>query len=447
MSTAGATTPSLALVKYALDNGLEVILHEDHRQPLVAVNVWYHVGAFAEEPGKSGFAHLFEHLMFQGSAHVPGDKHARYLEEVGVSGLNGTTDFDRTAFFETVPKNELELALWLEADRMGWLAPALSTAVLDERRAVVKDERRQRFEDAPYGIAREKLWHAVFPPSHPYRGMGIGSIADLDNATLDDVRRFYDSYYAPSNATLCIAGDIDPLATRALVDKYFGTLPPWPRPRPRAVAAPTLTQELRIDHEEAVGTVPLVEMLWLTPGRGKPGHREVEVLARVLGDGIASKMRDALLVQSDLAVEVAVVQQAMAEVSTFSIMATVRPEVAPDEVLNTIQSQLDYLADVPVAPEDVARAVKRIESERVFALQETAARADVFQNDNHYAGDPGAFSAELSHYRAITADAVMAALAQHLVKDRRAILVAVPKATSHAAAAPSTGAPGTKEAP
>jgi predicted Zn-dependent peptidase len=449
-----AATPTLAFEKYTLDNGLEVILHEDHRQPTATVNVWYHVGAFAEEPGKTGFAHLFEHLMFQGSAHVDGDKHFKLLEEAGSAIINGTTDFDRTNYFETVPKNELELALWLEADRMAWLMPAMSQAKLDEQRGVVKNERRQTTEGVPYGLAEEKLWQAVFPVAHPYHGSVIGSMADLDRASLDDVRRFYDDYYAPSNATLCIAGDITPAEAKKLVDKYFRTLPSWPKPKQHIVTPPAIAQELRVDHVETVGAVPLVELLWLTPARGQPDQRELEVLARVLGDGIASKLQDALLVQSELAQDVSVSQMAMANVSAFVVRVVVRPGVSPDDVLNTIQAQLDYLNDVPVAPEEVTRALNRIETERTFALQMGFVRADVLQDGNHFAGDPGAFVTELAQYRAINADAVMAAMKKHLTKEHRAVLVAVPSGASSstpdaAAAAPaaSAAADAPKESP
>ena len=443
-----APAVGLPFEKYTLDNGLEVILHEDHRQPTVTVNVWYHVGAFAEQRGKTGFAHLFEHLMFQGSAHVDGDKHFKYLEEAGAAIVNGTTDFDRTNYFETVPKNELELALWLEADRMAWLMPTMTQAKLDEQRGVVKNERRQTTEGVPYGLAEEKLWQAVFPVDHPYHGSVIGSMDDLDAASLGDVRRFYDDHYAPSNATLCIAGDIAPADAKKLVDKYFRSLPSWPKPKARSVPAPSIASEIRIDHAETVGAVPLVEVLWLTPARGQPDQRELDVLARVLGDGIASKLQDALLVQSELAQEVSVSQMAMANVSAFTIRVVVRPGVAPDDVLNTIQAQLDYLGDVPVSPEEVARALNRIETERTFALQMGFVRADVLQDGNHFDGDPGAFVAELAKYRTITADAVMAAMKKHLSKEHRAILVAVPAAAGASpSAAPADAATEPKGTP
>lgn len=437
--------PTLAFEKYTLDNGLEVIIHEDHRQPQVAVDVWYHVGAFEEERGRTGFAHLFEHLMFQGSTHVPPEAHFRLLEEAGSALLNGTTDYDRTNYYEVVPRHEVELALWLEADRMGWLS--MNQATLDEQRGVVKNERRQTTEAQPYGLAREKLWQAVVPGYHPYHGAVIGSQADLDAATLDDVRRFYDRYYAPSNATLCIAGDITVADARKLVDKYFRTLPQWPKPEKPQVSAPTISSTIRINHDETVGVLPWVEMLWLVPGRGQPDEIELEVLAHVLGDGISSKLQEALLVNNELAQAVEVELETMANVSAFRIGAVVRPGVDPEEVLNTIQAQLDYLKEIPIQPDEVARARRRLETEQVFALETGLVRAEVLQEHNHYERDPGAFTARLQKLRGVTDTSVMAALGRHLVKERRAILVAAPKAVVEDAAAPATPAAVAPAAP
>ena len=280
--TAGGAVPELAFERFTLDNGLDVILHQDARLPVACVDVWYHVGAFHEDAGRTGFAHLFEHLMFQGTPHVPGDSHFKLLEQAGASFTNGTTDFDRTNYFEVVPKNELELALWLESDRMGWLMQGVDQAKLDEQRKVVKNERRQSVENAPYGLADEKLWQAMFPPAHPYWGYVIGSMADLDSASLADVRAFYDTYYAPSNATLVIAGDIDTAQTKALVRKYFDTLPKWTKPAGKTVAPPALTQEVRVDAVDAVAQLPRVQVQYFTPPMFAPGAADLEVLAGVL---------------------------------------------------------------------------------------------------------------------------------------------------------------------
>jgi len=234
-ASAGDEELKIQFEKYRLNNGLEVILHQDHRLPLVAVSVWYHVGGFHESRGRSGFAHLFEHMMFQGSAHVGDDKHFAILKKLGASFVNGTTSFDRTNYLETVPANQLESALWLESDRMGFLLNTLSKKKLDNQRSVVKNERRQGLETQPYGFAREKMWQALFPQPHPYHGRVIGSMADLDAATIDDVRGFFRTWYSPANATLTLAGDFNSAEVKALVKKYFGSLPTKPKP-----AAPTV---------------------------------------------------------------------------------------------------------------------------------------------------------------------------------------------------------------
>src|SRR5919107_2112916 len=222
--TAAGDVPSIVFEKYVLDNGLEVILSEDHRLPLTAVNLWYHVGPANEIPGRTGFAHLFEHMMFQGSKHVAADTHFKLLEAAGASDINGTTDFDRTNYFETVPSNQLELALWMESDRMGYLLDVLDEKALANQRDVVRNERRQSLENRPYGVPEEVLYQTLYPAGHPYHGVVIGSHADLAAAQLGDVQQFFRQYYTPNNASLAIVGDFDPAAARALVEKYFGGL-------------------------------------------------------------------------------------------------------------------------------------------------------------------------------------------------------------------------------
>src|SRR6202171_6184360 len=216
--------PHIAFEKYQLANGLEVILSEDHRLPLTAVNLWHQLGPAHEEPGRNRVAHLFEHMMFQGSKDVKANEHFRYLEGAGASTINGTTDFDRTNYFETVPSNQLELALWLESDRMGYLIDKLDQTNLSTQQDVVRNERRQSLENQPYGIVEEALYHQLFPPSHPYYAQVIGSHADIQAAKLGDVRRFFKQYYAPNNASLAIVGDFDPGTIKQSVEKYFGPL-------------------------------------------------------------------------------------------------------------------------------------------------------------------------------------------------------------------------------
>src|SRR5262245_56016760 len=241
----------IPFTKHVLRDGLELVPHEDHSEPVVAVYVYYHVGSSREEPGRSGFAHLFEHMLFQGSAHVDDNGHFRLIQEAGGS-LNGTTNQDRTNYFETLPSNQLEIALWLESDRMGFLLPAMTQEKLDNQRDVVKNERRQSYENRPYGLVHEPLLGALYPPGHPYSWPTIGSMEDLERASLEDVAAFFRRYYGPNNATLAIGGDIDPRQTLALVERYFGPLPPAPpvaRPSPEPAS---LRETRRVVHEDRV---------------------------------------------------------------------------------------------------------------------------------------------------------------------------------------------------
>src|SRR5246127_431357 len=238
--------PQIKFERYKLANGLEVILSEDHRLPLVSVNLWYHVGAVNETAGRTGFAHLFEHMMFEGSKHVPGSSHFHYLEAAGASDVNGTTDFDRTNYYETLPSNQLELALWLESDRMGYLPDKLDQANLSNQQDVVRNERRQSVENAPYGVVEEGMYHLLFPKSHPYYADVMGSHQDIQSAKLEEVRNFFRLYYAPNNASLAIVGDFKPEQAKELVEKYFGPLKrgePVPKIK---VSTPPITAEKRV---------------------------------------------------------------------------------------------------------------------------------------------------------------------------------------------------------
>src|SRR5215468_2629517 len=238
--------PQIKYEKYTLKNGLEVILSENHRLPLVSVDLWYHVGPANERAGRTGFAHLFEHMMFEGSQHVGPKMHDQYLEGAGASDINGTTDFDRTNYFETLPSNQLELALWLESDRMGFLLETLDGPKLANQRDVVRNERRQGLENSPYGLPEEAMLQALYPAPHPYHGVVIGSHADIEAANLNDVREFFRLYYTPNNASLAIVGDFHPDTAKQMIEKYFGPIPSGP-PAPR-VEAKTLpvTQEKRL---------------------------------------------------------------------------------------------------------------------------------------------------------------------------------------------------------
>src|SRR4051812_15038825 len=272
--------PDLKVEKYTLPNGLQVILHEDHTTPVVGVNLWYRVGSMNEKAGRTGFAHLFEHLMFQGSQHHDNEYFAP-LERIGAD-LNGSTSQDHTNYYETVPSNALELALWLESDRMGFLVPALTQAKLDNQRDVVKNERRQTYDNQPYGQAHEALLEALYPPGHPYHHSTIGSMADLSAASLNDVAAFFRTYYNPNNASLCIAGDFDPAEVKRLVAKYFGPLPAGPVIDRPAANVPRLQEAKHVTLHDQI-SLPRVELVWPTVRRGDRDEPAIDVLAEILG--------------------------------------------------------------------------------------------------------------------------------------------------------------------
>jgi len=318
--------PQLRFEKYKLDNGLEVILSEDHRLPMVAVNLWYHVGAANEVPGRTGFAHLFEHMMFEGSKHVPTNAHNSLLEAAGASDINGSTDFDRTNYYETLPSNQLELALWLESDRMGYLPDQLSQANLSRQQDVVRNERRERLENSPYGVVEEGLFHQIFPKEHPYYGRIIGSHSDIQAAKLEDVQNFFKLYYAPNNASLAIVGDFDPEKARGLVGKYFGPLKRGEDVPKIKAHTPAIATERRAVVQDNV-QLPRVYMGWLTSPIFKPGDAEADLAATVLGGGKSSRLYKKLVYEKQIALDVAVNQQSLILGSLLEVQATARPGV------------------------------------------------------------------------------------------------------------------------
>lgn len=281
--------PNVSFQEYKLKNGLQVILSEDHTLPLVSVNIWYHVGPANEKAGRTGFAHLFEHMMFEGSLHIGTKAHFSYLEAAGATEINGTTNLDRTNYFETLPSNQLELALWLESDRMAYLPGKLDVQNLANQRDVVRNERRQSTENAPYGLVEEGLYHLLFPNDHPYYPEVIGSHADVEAAKLEDVREFFHEYYTPNNATLAIAGDFDKDKIKALIEKYFGTIPQGP-PIPKiATSTPAITSQRRATITDEV-ELPRVYFGWIIPPVFKPGDAESDLLSVILAGGKSSRL-------------------------------------------------------------------------------------------------------------------------------------------------------------
>jgi predicted Zn-dependent peptidase len=406
--------PTLAFEKYRLPNGLELILHVDRRLPLTAVDVWYHVGAWHEPARRSGFAHLFEHMMFQGSRDVGKEQHSRILERAGGTIINGSTDFDRTNYFETVPRNYLETALWLESDRMGFLLAAMTHEKLDNQREVVKNERRQTRETAPYGLAGEKLWHALFPAGHPYHGAVIGSMADLSAATLEDVKGFFAEWYAPANATLAIAGDFEPAEVKQLVERYFGSLPARPRPSAASHAPVRLEREVVLRHEETVASLPRLSVAWHTPALFAPGDELADVLSAVLSEGRSSRLQRRMMHDRQIAQSVAAYQQSMGAQSVFQVDAVARPGVSTERLLAEVDAALAEVRAGKVTAHEVRRAVNKIETQLMKRLERLGGyrgRTELLQSYNHFRGDPGWLAQDLARYRGVT-PAALAALAR-----------------------------------
>ena len=421
--------PSLPFEKYRLPNGLTVILHVDRRLPLTAVDVWYHVGAWHEPAGRSGFAHLFEHMMFQGSRDVAKEQHSRILERAGGTIINGSTNFDRTNYFETVPRNYLETALWLESDRMGFLLDAMTQEKLDNQREVVKNERRQTRETAPYGLAEEKLWHVLFPEGHPYHGAIIGSMADLSAATLEDVKGFFREWYAPSDATLAIAGDFEPAEAKQLVERYFGSLPA--RPRPSAASHPPvrLQGEVALRERETVATLPRLSVAWHTPASFAPGDELADVLSAVLSEGRSSRLQRRLMHHRQIAQSVAAYQQSMGAQSVFQIDVVARPGVTTGRLLAEVDAVLAEVRAGAVTAHEVRRAVNKVETQLMKSLERLGGyrgRTELLQTYDHFLGDPGGLPRDLARYRAVTPAALAAFARDWLPPDRRAVLHAVP---------------------
>ncbi len=416
-----STHTDIAFEKYVLPNGLEVILHEDHRLPVVAVNVWYHVGPAKETAGRTGFAHLFEHMMFQGSGHIGADQHFRLLEGAGASNVNGSTNYDRTNYLEDVPANRLSLALWLESDRMGFLLDRLDQSMLSNQQDVVRNERRQTTEDAPYGLAEEEVAHQLYPAGHPYYSSVIGTHADIQAAKLEDVREFFKNYYTPNNATLVIAGDINADSTKALVAKYFGTLPKGPVVAPVQVVTPPITAEKRVAMTDQV-ELPRVTLSWLTPPAVKPGDAEADMVARILGGGKASRLYRSLVYDRRIAQSVNAAQQSAELASVFQITAVARPGHTPEELEAAIQSALDSLATSEPTKDEMESARNIIQSSLLTSIESLGGLADRLNYYNYFAHDPGYLGKDLARYDAVTADAVKQFAAGYLGHDKRVVI-------------------------
>jgi predicted Zn-dependent peptidase len=427
------SAPSVRFTDERLANGLRLIVSEDHLAPVAAVNIWYNVGSKHEVPGKTGFAHLFEHVMFQGSGHVAKAEHMALVQGAGGT-MNGTTWLDRTNYFETVPSHQLELAIWLEADRMATLLDALNQENLDNQRDVVKNEKRSSYDNRPYGDWFHKLQEHLFPPEHPYHHPTIGSMDDLDAASLEDVATFFRTYYAPNNAVLSIVGDVDPAAARAWAERYFGVIPANPAIPPLGDMSlpPILGAESR---EVVQDRVPLVRHFFgfRAPAMGDPRLDALEVAAQILAGGKGSRLYRRLVRDEEIAQDVSFfVLGLIGGASLAAGQATVRPGVDADVVERAFEEELELLGREPVTDDELARARALIETFELEALQRVDERADRLSMYATLLDDPEMINRQLGRYLAVEAADIQAAAAELLRPDNRVVLTYVPGAEAAA---------------
>lgn len=424
---APAPIPAIAFEKTVLPNGLQLILVEDKRLPIVAVNLWYHVGPANEAPGLTGFAHLFEHMMFAATRHIPRGEADRLLEGAGATDSNGGTGFDSTSYYDTVPSNQLELALWVHADRMGFLLDVLDQQALTNQQDVVRNERRQTVEGEPYGVVEEALLRTLFPQGHPYAASIIGSHADIQGAKLSDVREFFVNYYGPNNASLVIAGDIDKARVRELVARYFGGLRRGPDVARPHVITPPITAERRVVVRDRV-ELPRVFMGWLTPSAYQPGDAELAVAATILGGGKSSRLYKSLVYERQIAQDVAATQTSMGLSSTFVVDVTARAGHTPQELEAAIDAELARLAQDGPLEHEVERARNSLETALLASLEKLGGDglAEQLNHYNLYTGDPGYLAQDLARLRRIDAASVQRAVQTWLKRDARAVVTGVP---------------------
>jgi predicted Zn-dependent peptidase len=411
-----------------LPNGLRVTLSEDHTAPVVAVNLWYHVGSANERAGRTGFAHLFEHMLFQGSANVGANEHFELVQRAGGT-LNGSTWLDRTNYFETVPSSQLALALWLEADRMGALLPAMTQGKLDTQRDVVKNERRWSVDNQPYGTWWERLPALCFPEEHPFHHSLIGSMEDLTAASLDDVAHFFATYYTPDNAVLSIAGDFDPAEARALVERYFAPIPrgAGKPPLPPMDVPPTFGGWQRSVVEDDV-MLPRIFLAFRSPVFGSDDYYAASVAGAILGMGKGSRLQRALLRERQVATEAHAFTFDLSMGSDLLVADVVAlPGVDAERLEREVAREIDALRD-GVTEDEVRRAVALIETQFVAAMQQAGDRADKLSMFATYFGDPSLVNEQVDRYRAVTAAGVTAFARARLGEDNRASLVYVPRA-------------------
>ena len=425
------TLPEITFEKYELSNGLDVILHEDHSIPVVTVNIYYHVGSKNEKRGRTGFAHLFEHMMFEGSEHHPED-FTPWMESIGGSN-NATTSEDRTSYYDVVPSNNLERVLWIEADRMGFLPPAITQEKLDVQRDVVKNERRQRLDNQPYSKAYELTLTALYPPDHPYSWSVIGSMEDLSAASLDDIKEFFHTYYVPNNASLVIAGDLNPAQAKEWVEKYFGSLPPGAPIDRTKQWVPQLDGVKRIEAKDRV-SLARYHSIWPTAPTYARGDAEMDLFANILGSGKTSRLYQALVHDQQIAQDVSAYNSGGELSGSLNIEVTVKEGHTLDEIERAVDAVLADLLKDGITPVELKNAQTVYEAGYIRSLQRTLVRAIRLNNYNVMLGDPGRFQWDLDRFTNATVASVMAEARKWIDLSRRVIVNITPQ-EDHAPAA------------
>ncbi len=415
----------LDLERHTLANGLRVVLHRDPALPLVAINVWYHVGSKNEAPGRTGFAHLFEHMLFQGSENVGTNDHFRLVQQAG-GVANGSTWYDRTCYHEVLPTHQLDRGLWLESDRMGYLLPAITQEKLDNQRDVVINERRQKMDNQPYGRAFERLQELLYPEGHPYRWPVIGYVEDLEAATLDDVTRFFETFYVPNNAVLTLAGDIDYDRALGRVERYFGAIPAG-APVPRPDVPPASRDGVARDVLEDDVRLPRVYLAFHAPGFGDRRWYAADLLTAALSGGKSSVMYEDLVYRRRLAQDVGCWILATEVAATFAVISTAKPDADPEELEAALVGHLERAAAEPIARLHLERAKNRLLTGHYGQIQTLDRRADLLSLFTTYFDDPSLVSREVERYRRLGAADLQAFAADHLRPDRRAVVTVVPR--------------------
>jgi zinc protease len=430
-----APDPKIEFEKYTLPNGLEVLLVPDKSVPLVAVTVWYHVGSGNETYGKSGFAHLFEHMLFQGSKHVGVDNHFEILKKIGVAEVNGTTNPDRTNYYEVVPSNQLETALWLESDRMGYLLTPPKTVEdpanhfgksLANQIDVVRNERRQRYDNVPYGNTRFAVSMGLYPEGHPYRYLTIGKHEDLTSASVDDVKNFFKTWYVPANATLAIAGDFDTAEVKKSVEQWFGKFPKSAKPKVVAVAAPAIKSS-EVTVEDSFAKLRQIQFVWHSPANFGPGDAELDIAASALSrEGPGRLYKE--LTYKGLAQSVSAFQSGSGFSGQFQVVVTLKSDSDLAQIKKIVMEEVGKLAKEPLTQKEIARVIAGNEAGTIRRFETAFGRAETLQAYNHYLGNPDRVTWDLDRYRQTNAENIRATVAKYLTPNNVLTVITNPAA-------------------